>query len=590
APYRAAGPSTVSGLDGGFALSRVGTRYGGGLGTLSLLVCHDGYRLEWVDRPGAEAPLAVVLHPGGRVTGQILGPDGAPVTGAAVHLSSIGREVYLGGLLPPNPCPQSLPGEQAWTDATGHFALSRVAPGWYDLTAESPGLLGARLGHRIHVAADGEEVAGLVIRLEQGAAVAGRGSDSAGIPIASVTVDGTAVNDGDGGYRLEGLPPGRRQITARLGGAEYSRWFEVKPGENRLDLTLERDGGAQDELYEVHGRVLAPDGTAVAGARIAGKISAEDGSFTVRSQKGTYRFEAGREGFADGAATVTVAGSRVEGVEIRLQPACGVTGRLLGLEREELAAAHIVAEQDGRHPGRLGYVDPDGRFRLEDLAPGEWTLEADSGAHRASAKAILKPGVEAVLDLSFPDRFEVNGRVVGMSGEPVPNAEVYLDSTSGRLHDTASTGDDGTFALRAENGLYTVKVWASRYVQTSPVQVNVANAAARPVVIELQPGAVLSGRVLGIEPGDRVTIKATGSAWMPSEPDLPEGSEASVDARQDGTFVIRDLAPGHWQVTAATAEWTPLRAVTLPVDLLPGSKTSLDLDLGGLPHELPVTE
>jgi uncharacterized GH25 family protein len=81
-----------------------------------------------------EVPAEVTLQlpVGGRITGRVVGPDGQPVPGATVSTADPGHD----GEPPEN----GLTLRRTWTDETGHFELSRLAPGTYRLTVQAEGL------------------------------------------------------------------------------------------------------------------------------------------------------------------------------------------------------------------------------------------------------------------------------------------------------------------------------------------------------------------------------------------------------------------------------------------------------------------
>jgi hypothetical protein len=182
-------------------------------------------------RPGfAEAERAVTARAGetvsgvdlalprapGRLSGTVVGPDGQPVTGAAVVVRPASA-----GARPPGP----FEGHQALTGAGGRFSLE--APGALRCTAWA--------SHPRHAAAAGVEVdcaaEKVVLRLAGGTRLAGdvRGADGTpapeytltavrlaegreGPPVEAVSV---RVRAADGGFDVGPLAPGRYTLLAR---------------------------------------------------------------------------------------------------------------------------------------------------------------------------------------------------------------------------------------------------------------------------------------------------------------------------------------------------------------------------------------
>ena len=103
-------------------------------------------------------------------------------------------------------------------------------------------------------------------------------------------------------------------------------------------------------------------------------LTAADGRFDVeRAADGLYRIEADKHGYA---SRVQEEGLRVEsapvhGLELTLVPGTRVSGRLLGLEADQLAGVSVKAEQDRR---LVGSVSAEGTYEIADLGPGDWLL------------------------------------------------------------------------------------------------------------------------------------------------------------------------------------------------------------------------
>jgi len=581
ASYLAAGPAAVTGLDGGFALA--GEPRGG-----SLLVCREGYLPESVEWQGPPAgPLALVLHPAGRIEGRVVTPGGAPVAEAHVGVVVAGQG-HSDCFGPPGPCATSPEGSS--TDREGRFTLAPLYPGWYEVSARAAGFLAPPSAHRVQVA-EGAAVSGIEIRLDRGASVSGRVRTPAGAPAAGARMSvwgersyAEAVTDGEGRYLLTGVQPGTREVKAEEAETvpdpgDVESALMVGPGENHLDLTL-----ARTARHEVHGRVVGPAGAPVAGARLQlghqigtehpDALAAEDGSFTLRLGNGAHCLSAAREGLAGGSVAFVVRDADVSDLSIRLLPGCVVTGRVLGLTADERAEVQVAAHQGGMDFDHLAYVDRDGGYRIEDLAPGEWTLTVFSGPTPVSGSVTLSPGSVATLDLALAGRFAVRGEVTDPDGEPIAGGEVTLLG-SGSFVDRTVTRKDGSFALRAESGTYTLSTWASGFQSDGSRPVEVAGAPVDGLAIVLRPGTTLHGRVLGLAPGDPFQVEGR------------RGDDRWTRSGNDGTYSVEGLAPGEWQVTASLAERPLLsthqvtRRITVPAG---PAEVSLDftLPLGNL--------
>ncbi len=538
------GPAAVTGLDGTFLLPDLPPDQSFGLD-----ICRRGFLpVSAIVREITVEPYRAVLQPAARIAGRVLDPRGSPVSGSRVDAWLLGDkpdkpESY-------RPCLRG--GGAATSKEDGRFVLDDLPPGWWNLRATADGYLAAAT-EKLHVLA-GESFGDVEISLDEGAVVTGQILDPEGEPAAGARVSlhsgaavirSTAV--GDGAYRLAGIEPGEQWVEADGDdGAWGKQRLVVRPGENRLDLTL--DQGARRQ--EIRGRVLGPQGSPVAGATVLAAsasqaFTAEDGSFALAVEDNSaYVLQAKKEGLAAGRApeAIRVEGAAVEGVEIRLDAGVAIAGRLLGLDREDLAVAAVEVELAPPFKSRAA-LDAQGRYRLEDLPPGEWTVLARVGERLVRERVTLAPGaLETALDLTFAPAWDVSGWILGPDGEPVAGAFVRF-AAPGNGGSMAHSRSDGSFRLKLEDGTY--RVWSmregySRAVLEEPVVVS--GGPQEGVEVRMGEAAVLYGRILGLEPGeraDKVWAEAAGGNLRPGELD------------QEGGFRISGLTSGDWKVIAA---------------------------------------
>ena len=482
----------VSGLDPGQAVDVAVTRRGYGRA--------DALRVE-----PAAAPLAITLHPALRLSGRVVGPRGEPVPRAELILT--GMRQHGGDVAMSTP----LRGE---SDEEGRFAFKEVEPGTLHLIATAPGW---QPGTLAEISAADEDVEGLELVLSPAGAVEGRVTDAAGRPVPGASVSlaegeaeavdlsrlfGASATDGDGWYRVEGLALGPRSIAAEDDqGRRTVGEVEVRPGVARLDLRFRRG-------VEVAGRVVDAAGAPVAGVWVNlfgdsaasedhGVRTGADGAFVLADvENGTYRLEASSKGHAEAElGPLEIAGADVVGLEIRLDAGGTVVGRVLGVEPELLSRVEVHGGRQGEgFQFQRGMVDHEGRYRLPNLAAGEWLVVAelrDSG-RRVQGLVTLEPGVaEAALDLDFDTGFTLSGRVT-RDGAPLPGATIEAHGRGVSDRGSASTDRDGRFRIRSlEAGTYEVTVYAG----TATRREEMALTGDREVSFELEMAAV-AGRVI----------------------------------------------------------------------------------------------
>jgi uncharacterized GH25 family protein len=553
-------PAATSAADGFF---RIEDRRAGE--TVDLDASRPGYA------PGAasgvqvppEQPVRLVLQPSSAVEGRTVDPDGKPVAGVRVFVHP-SDPVSVGGRFRMFVGMRS---RQAISDETGFFRIEDVIPGGIELQATATGYQRSELNN-LEVRS-GQELKGVEVVLAPGAVVEGRVFSPSGQPLAGAEVGvadstmdfffGTATTDGDGRYRLEGIAPGTRSVQAEHKSyRRATKELEVRLGENSVDLRLE--GGV-----EVRGRVVDEGGTPVASARVSLRagprswnqpdaLSGADGSFSLDGvADGTYRVVADKEGFARGreGVEVTVAGSSVSGIEVKLTAGGSIVGQLSGLDFAELSTVQITLGGSRQS----GQVSPDGSYRIDHVEPGEQRVTASlpGGSRQAEGRVTLEPGApEARLDLEFTGGLTLTGRVL-RNGEAVSGLNVMLSggALSGRHGDTDHQGRFRFEGLDA--GSYELQVYGFR--SGSHHRQAVELSADRDVLIELHTVAV-SGRV--VDAADQAPIpnaQVILTAAQPDEADPWQTTETSTDSR--GVFRLRDVAEGSWKVRALLAGYAP---------------------------------
>lgn len=533
-----------------------------------------------------DQPVRIVLQPSATIEGRTVDPDGKPVAGVRVFVhptdpTSLGGGFRIFSM-----------SRQASSDDTGFFRLEDVIPGGFALQAEAAGYQPSAL-ENLDIRA-GQELKGLEVVLAPGAVVEGRVFSPSGQPlpgaqvgVADPTMDfffGSAATDGDGRYRLEGVAPGTRAVQAEH--QSYRRAvkeLEVRLGENSVDLRLE--GGV-----EVSGRVVDEGGIPVASARVSlragpsswnqpSATSGADGSFTLDGvADGSYRVMAEKEGFArsrDGVE-VTVAGSSVSGIEVKLSAGGAIVGQLSGLDFAELSQVQIWVMSSRQ----AGQVSPDGMYRIDHLEPGEHRVTASlaGGSRQAEGQVTLEPGAsEARLDLEFGGGLTLSGRVL-RNGEAARGLNVMLTGP-GLSNRHGDTDHEGRFRFQGlDAGQYDLQVFTflSGARHREPVELS----ADRDVLIELQTIAV-SGRV--VDSADQSPIPNAQVQLLAAQPDdtAPwQNTETTTDSR--GVFRLRDVTEGSWKVRAVQAGYAP-EEVDLQVDSgrpVDGLELSLDATEG----------
>lgn len=342
-----------------------------------------------------ERPLLVELAASAVVAGRVVDALGAGIAGATVQAET--DEAGLPGRRRYDSRPA-----YAQSGEDGGFVVEGVPPGAVRLAANAGGF---RPGRSTALElAPGERREGLRIELERGGSLAGRVTGPDGQPLAEAMVNAASNlvwhdlgerTDGDGNYRIDGLPEGVLQVRAMHPDfLPAVREVTVGSGDLRLDLRLEAGHRVSGRVIDEAGAPLAGAWVRIGGSPMGGMIrpvsSRADGSFEIDGvAPGTWRVGASKEGYVvAGEEPEVEVGGPVSGVEVRMAPGAAIVGRVRGVEAAEIARLHVAASPgDGGGMTFSGAVDYEGGFRIEGLAPGRWRVMAllgEGGGWRAA--------------------------------------------------------------------------------------------------------------------------------------------------------------------------------------------------------------
>jgi hypothetical protein len=375
---------------------------------------------------GTTGDLRIVLRRGGRVTGEVLDAAGRARTSCGVHLSSFAGEW-----------------KDTQTDERGHFEFDRIAPGAYQIQAESdqpvPSMDASFASDRntttatIHDSDELHVVLGGAARAR--ARVHGRITcgDSALAGISVVALVGAqswarATSDGRGNYELVLDTAGEARVS--LSGGSVGGIIERSATlENGKDLALDFDLPAS----RIAGRVLAPDGRGLGKVQLelqaerdAGfghlgpdgwRTSSDDGRFSFEHLlPGAYSIRATMHS-SDGltsnvpfaspsvASIVLSEGKSVDGIEIRLLEAGRIRGVVRGADAWLAPQARVHVRDESGHLLTAFHnctTDSQGRFELGGLPPGRMRVQARSDSAASSITTVdVRGGATTDADLTL---------------------------------------------------------------------------------------------------------------------------------------------------------------------------------------------
>lgn len=581
----------LTGPDGSF---RIADLEGGR--SFSLRISRPGY--VSASAPGVEAPTAeplrIELRPARSLSLRVLDPERRPVAGARVSQIEV-RETGAGKASSSSWSAVGL-GE---TDKEGRAVLSELEPGELRLLVRAQGYRPAELpGVRI---LEEEEPEPLEILLEPGALLEGRVLDGRGEPMARVQMRVlppdpgsrprpmiSALTEEDGRYRFDGLGPGEHQVEAEHWPSQRHARGEIVLGESgtyRLDLRLPAG-------VAVAGSVLDENGVPLPGAWVTltrddssepdlPASSVAGGAFRFEAvPDGLYRLRAGSRDYrlATEPDLVSVAGREIEGLVVRLERGAAITGRILGIAREDLDHLSLAARSEHGEASGSG-LSAEGVYRLSPLTPGPWQVTASLPSGLSATGTVrVDAGEEAVLDLEMPRGIDLSGRVL-VDGQPLSGAQVSSFRPIGSSRKLSrgpgtTTRYDGSFALRGlRPGRLDLGVFARGIFHTQGLDL----AADREITIEILTGG-LSGYILSStgEPVAGATVVLRGEdarsgIWS-------DAVQASTD--ETGAFDIPRLAADSYRITVTHEGFGPAEQT---VTVTPGGTTEVQVILEPVP-------
>lgn len=531
--------------------------------------------------------LALQMGPEQVLRGQVVDDLGKPIADASVR-----------GLDP------ALPALGQWlaaTDGSGHFELWELPPTLLTLELSGP----AHETRMVLRRTDSQE-AELVVSLARRSVVEVEVLDE-GLPVpdAEVILTGplvwparVATTDAKGHCELSDLPGGRFQVRARLGEriAGPSEPAELTPGE-RVQVSLQLgdaftiDGRTVDQAQQPLPSVQVLLRDATPGMQPRAATSDANGVFRFAGVwPGEVQLEAGAKGYAPTVESMRVP---LDGpVQLRMDRGVTLTGRVETQLGNPIAGVQVwVQDEEGRRrqldraadgPGELGVTqgpvplvpavplpqkaggeqsvtDADGRFRLNDVAPGEARVVAHGEGYALATLALdsLEPGARRDLVLRLPQGGSVSGRVMDERGFGIGGIRVVANQPN----------QQPLYAMTDSRGQFHFADMAGPTV----VEAQPATHAPLRCKLEIEPGKVhecelsLATAVYGL----RVRVLdergfSLGAARIGIKPRKgARGRSWSAVSGQDGTARFDELPPPPYVLSVEAAEYLPVRGRTV---------------------------
>ncbi len=549
----------------------------------------------------------------GAIVGRIRGYDGKPAAKATVSLlQTAGEDRFMP--------PETPARREAQTREDGGFEVSGLPMGTYSVLARYSGyaqsntallsfenpiadmdLKLAKSGRVTGVIrnASGEPVEGVVVWALQSASPgrygSPRGFAAPGGPESMLQLlPGSEKTGADGAFRFEDLPAAPTSVLAMPAGAAAALSGRVQPSYDGLEILLSPGG-------VISGRVLlGGSDEPVAGVTVIanGTIATEHVN-AVTSGEGRFEFPALRPAvyelavvderfaLAEGAIPQVQIRENEEGdpVVVRVVPAASVAGRVLERETgEPVPGVYVAARSEGLRSSVHVETGADGAYAIRGMAPGKHRVfVAEPGLRRlpaargaASQASVSLHEGQALEGLDFRVAFggTIQGNVVDEGGNPVPFADVAINSAEGGRMRAEKADAQGLFAFSDVTPGARLLLRARRMHLVSadayPVDVPLDESAAN-VTLVVSPGARIQGQV----------IRSSGAPLEGAPVYINPARSANVQldrmqvAGSDGTFGWDGLPGGEYQVGVAARDRAEgVESPRVTVTLAPGEESA----------------
>lgn len=521
---------------------------------------HTGAVASFPVREGETASLQLSAVPGAVVTGTVFDA----VTGRGVS------GVTLMGGRDENPALMRM---SAPTDAQGRFRVTGLVGGRacifpYRVAGYARSVNGEVRPLQL---SPGQEISGVDFPLVRGEVATGRVIDSEGRPLPSVYVrmdtrDRKKVSgdwtDESGSFEVQGFAAGDEVVVGVMkDGYGIPPWppYTIRAGGLQgLEFRLSREGVIEGTVVDAAGRP-AREATVTANLEGEGEQDAHGaevdskGAFRIdRLPPGRYALTAytpsgSRSAEPGGPGVAVAAGQRIRGIRLQLdvdlERLLAISGRVADAQGRPVEGAELSCNGPGSTSKAISV--PDGRYRLERLLPGQYTVSVTHPQWTPDAREYVEAGGEGV-DFVLAARGKLVGRVVEAgTGKPIPRFNAGLNPReSAEVHTSlervlprepidagAVWNEEGRFEITGiPAGAWNAGVTAEGFaLRAQEVDIRPGDQGPTVLVLELQRERLVTG----------IVRDPAGAPLAGAHVFL---SSASTTSGVDGAFILRGLA------------------------------------------------
>ncbi|MBV8761990.1 MAG: carboxypeptidase regulatory-like domain-containing protein, partial [Deltaproteobacteria bacterium] len=382
--------------------------------------------------------------------------------------------------------------------------------------------------------------------------------------------------DASGQWR-QPIAPGTYILAATAPGLlpEALPKLVVGEGEQRggLDFALEAGGTL------VKGTVTDVGGGPIAGARITLKrsedfsltgqpdfatLTGQDGTYQLQVRDGDYSVHAAHDDYTKAQKSIEVKGKPIT-VDFTLVPGGSIKGRVIARESGKPVAGAWI-DVRGKRSNSFGVgeavSDDEGNFQLHSLASGAISLSAAGPGYASSSPTVVELGVGEQVDgitIKVDHAYTISGKVVDKRDKTKGVPAILIGGFSIASQQVAlahePTDKDGRFEIvGVRPAAYTLAAFGEGKVPDIGKTVEVVDKDIKDVVIELETGVSISGRV---EPPQaaQIALRLDGEIGLANMFQMAKVVMVRAKADpQTGAFKLEHVPAGKLVVTADTED------------------------------------
>lgn len=491
----------------------------------------------------------------------------------------LGKKPLPGGPVKVQPLSGEL-GYRTIADAKGRFSV-QAPPGRYAVTPDEglePRLRWEPLtrmyedGKEPFLVNLGTEDVTVDVELTAAPLITGRVVDHEGKPVARAAV---AFEQAPEPF-VRTYPDGRFAIPAQPGLLLVTAPGHSTVRSKSFDITLPQFLDVKVRVVDA-GKKPIPNATLKLGTQ---EVHADTGELTLHLEPGEHELTASAASYL--AATVTHTVERPASLDIPLERGSAITGRV---RRGKTGVAGVTVSLMGRRAGEISaQTAADGTFTLDNLPRGEHRIYVSKPDELL--ERMLTAEAPGTIDVEFPPAGTLRGHVIdAATRKPVTDFVYGLtaeeSSDSGRRRGELARGmraADGAFTATAPVGVYELTVNATGYTPGEALQVRITEGPAAEVVVALQRGATITGRVsddTGAPVAEARVIVMRDEREMQRSSMRVGPSTAETDA--EGNFTVTGLTPGETNVVVRKQGYV---LVQKTVDVEPVTRVDLVMSRG----------